>query len=245
MNIERIRVVLVRPRNPGNVGAAARAMKNMGLRQLVVVSPHRFDVARAEEMAVHAGDLLAARQHADTLVEAVAGCGLVIGTTSRMSAIRRGATSPRALAPTILAAAAVNDVALVFGPENHGLTTEELALCHQVVSIPASAAYPSLNLAQSVLILAYELFVGAGGESAAPDRVRAPSERTEAMYAMLEASLRSIGFLHVDNAAHMMRTLRGILGRAALDDHDVRVFLGMARQIRWAGEQGAHEGTHG
>lgn len=237
MDLGRIRVILVRPRNSGNVGAAARAIKNMGLGRLILVAPHRFDPVRARKMAVHAADVLHHRRVVRTLEEAVEGCGLVVGTTSRPSAARRGALGPRALADEVVAASAVNDVGLVFGPEHHGLSTDELKLCHRVASIPAAPAYVSLNLAQAVLLVAYEMFVAAAGGPPTVERVLASSQRVELMYAKLEEALRTIGFLHAGNAEHMMRALRRILGRAALVEHDVRVFLALARQIGWFGSQ--------
>jgi TrmH family RNA methyltransferase len=260
--LERIRVVLLRPRGAANVGAVARAMKNMGLARLVLVDPPRLDREQARVMAVHAADVLAARAEVASLAAAVADCGLVVGTCGRPSVRAEGALSPRALAPQILAASAVNDVALVFGPEDHGLSNDDLALCQQVIAIPASAEYGSLNLAQAVLVCAYELFLAAAAPAgaaagatpatsgtaahAAPvpalssaSAERAPrrlavSARTELMYDKLEAALRRIDFLQPDSAAHVMRDLRRTLGRAELDDDEVQVFLGIARQIEWA-----------
>ena len=243
MAVGRIRVVLVRPRQSGNVGAAARALKNMNLRELVLVAPWRFDPDRAAEMAVHAADVVSASRVVGTVADAVADCGLVVGTTSRTSAQRHGAVSPREMAPDILSAASSAPVALLFGPEDHGLSNEDLALCQRVVTIPTGPGYPSLNLGQAVLVCAYELFVASStraGERAGARGVstpRAASSRLEFMYARLEEALLRIGFLHDGNATHMMRTLRRTLGRAALSDDEVQIFLGLARQMRWAGER--------
>jgi tRNA/rRNA methyltransferase len=234
MGLDRIRVVLVRPRGAANVGAVARAIKNMGLGPLVLVAPHRFSLAEAERMAVHAGDVLAARRTAAILAEAVAPCTLVVGTVGRTTAAPAEIATPRALAPAIVAASAASEVALVFGPEDHGLANAELGLCQRVISIPASPAYESLNLAQAVMICAYELFLAAGADAPAPARVLAPSAELERMYDKLEGALGRIGYLHRDNAAHMMATLRRILGRATLDEKEARVFLGLAHQIEWA-----------
>ncbi|MEO6025559.1 MAG: RNA methyltransferase [Candidatus Binatia bacterium] len=238
MSLDRIRVVLVRPREAQNVGAVARAMKNMGLARLVLVDAPELDEARAATLAVHAGDVLAARASAATLADALVGCGLVVGTSGRPTAARDGGTTPRTLAPTILAAAATNDVALVFGPEDHGLALEELKLCHHVITIPTSDAYGSLNLAQSVLVCAYELWTATAPTE--PSRVLAPHERLELLYAKLEAGLEAVSFLHGDEAPAMMRRIRRLFGRAALDDEDVQILLGMARQMSWAGTR-AHE----
>jgi TrmH family RNA methyltransferase len=244
MDLGRIRVILVRPRNSGNVGAAARALKNMGLGRLVLVAPHRFDQARAAEMAVHAAGLVDHRSTVNTLGEAVADCGLVVGTTSRPSAVGRGTLTPRAAAREITAASLLNDVALLFGPEDHGLSTDELKLCHRVASIPASGEYASLNLAQAVLLFAYEVFLAGGDGHSGGERVLAPGERTELMYTKLEEAFRAVGFLHAGNVEHMMRTIRRILGRSGLSEHDVRVFLALARRVRWAGSRPAGSEPH-
>jgi tRNA/rRNA methyltransferase len=233
MSLDRIRIVLVRPREAQNVGAVARAMKNMGLGRLVLVDAPELDEARAATLAVHAGDVLAARTEAASLPAAVADCGLVVGTSGRATAARDAATTPRALAPVMLAAAAVNDVALVFGPEDHGLALEDLKLCHHVLTIPTSDAYGSLNLAQAVLVAAYELWSAAA--PAAPSRELAPHQRLELLWTKLEEGLTAVSFLHGDEAPAMMRRLRRMLGRAALDDDEVQILLGVARQMRWAG----------
>ena len=239
MTIDRIRIVLVRPREAQNVGAAARAMKNMGLGNLVLVDPPPLDEARAATLAVHAGDVLAARRDVATLADALADCGLVVGTSGRPTALRDGAATPRALAGTMLAAAAANDVALVFGPEDHGLALEELKLCHRVIAIPTSDAYGSLNLAQAVLVCAYELRTAALDAAAQAPTARplAAHARVELMYEKFAAGLTAISFLHGDEAPVTMRRLRRMLGRAALDEDEVQMLLGIARQMTWAGTQ--------
>ena len=264
MGLERIRIVLVRPQHAGNVGAAARAMKNMGLERLVLVAPQRWDPAQATTMAVHAADVLAHLRQVESLAAAIADCGLVVGTSGRTTAAQLGALPPRTLAPEIVAASAANDVALVFGPEDHGLSNDDLACCQRVVSIPTAAAYGSLNLAQAVVVCVYELLLAAGGADSggatasagvAPTgtaatadgtRTLAANARLELMYAKLETALCAIGFLHRDTAAPMMRALRRTLGRAALDEQEASVFLGLARQIAWAAaerQKGPVEGT--
>ncbi len=232
--LARVRIVLVGSREPGNVGAAARAMKNMGLHALVIAGAPSLDLVAARRMAVHAADVLDDCRVVATLADAVAGCGLVVGTSGRDSVMRAGAAAPREAAPAIVATAARNDVALVFGPEDHGLSTEELARCQRVVAIPASDAYASLNLAQAVLLCAYELRLAtlAGGVGEA--RVLAPHERLELLFAKLETALGAIGFLHGEGAPHVVRQLRRMLGRADLEEAEVDVLLGVARQIAWA-----------
>jgi TrmH family RNA methyltransferase len=211
----------------------------MGLGRLVLVAPHRFDQVRAAEMAVHAADVVDHRSTVSSVREAVADCGLVVGTTSRPSAVRRGALTARVAAREIVAACVLNEVALLFGPEDHGLSADELKLCHRVASIPASGEYASLNLAQAVLLFAYEMLLAAREGYSGGNRVLAPGARTELMYTKLEEAFRSVGFLHAGNIEHMMRTIRRILGRSGLSEHDVRVFLAMARRVRWAGSRPA------
>ena len=232
-------------------------MKNTGLEDLVIVAADALDLDAAAVMAVHAGDVLARHRRVPTLADAIADCGLVIGTVGRACGDDADAAAPRALAPAILAAATENDVAVVFGPEDHGLSNDELMRCHRRLTIPTAAAYGSLNLAQAVLICGYEIFLARAAPAPARDdpadadvaagdagltrryaqRGLAPAAAGERMYAALERALRAIGFLHRDNGVHMMRVFRRVLGRAALDAYETRVFLGFARQIAWAARQ--------
>ncbi|HVM95643.1 MAG TPA: RNA methyltransferase, partial [Candidatus Acidoferrales bacterium] len=157
MSLRNVRIVLVRPKGAANVGAVARAMKNMGLDDLVVVRPRLASSALAKVMAVHAGDVLQRMRRCDSLLEAVADCALVVGTTCREGPYRAAAEAPRTVAPRIVDAAARQPVALVFGPEDHGLSNDDLKGCHQLIQIPTADAYPSLNLAQAVMVCCYEL----------------------------------------------------------------------------------------
>jgi tRNA/rRNA methyltransferase len=124
-------------------------------------------------------------------------------------------------------------VALVFGPEDSGLSNEDLRCCHQLVTIPTDPAYASLNVAQAVLLCCYEVFLAAQGAVTAAPRPLAVAERQELMYEKLKRALLKVGFLHGDNPDHIMFALRRILGRAGLEERDVRILLGMARQIAW------------
>jgi tRNA/rRNA methyltransferase len=208
-------------------------MRNMGINDLALVNPTQLRRRAADTMAVHARNVLDTMQVHTSLRAAVADCGLVVGTTCRPGLYRDGALSPRALAPHIVAAAEANRVALVFGPEDSGLANDDLRLCHQLVTIPSDPAYPSLNVAQAALLCCYEVFIVAQGEAAAPPRPLAIAERQELMYEKLKSALLKVGFLHGDNPDHIMFALRRILGRAGLEDRDVRILLGMARQIEW------------
>jgi tRNA/rRNA methyltransferase len=240
MALANIRIVLVRPRGAANVGAAARALKNMGLQELVLVGAERRQSFWARAMAAHAEDVLDQVRTAASLPEAVADCGLVVGTTCRSGLYRAAAQPPRRAAPHIIAAAAVNRVALVFGPEDHGLSNQDLKQCHRLIVIPAAATYPSLNLAQAVMVCCYELFL-AHRQMADCEPLPAPlapAEEVERMFRRLQAAFLSIGFLHPDNPDHIMFAFRRMLGRAQLEARDVRILLGLARQIGWFGGGG-------
>jgi tRNA/rRNA methyltransferase len=232
-----IRIVLVRPKNSGNVGSAARAMKNMGLGDLRLVAPRRYRPAAAVAMAVHAGDVLARVRRHDSLQEAIADCAWVVGTTCRPGPYRNRPLTPREAAPEVLAVGAAHPVALVFGPEDHGLSNEELKLCHELVTIPSDSEYPSLNLAQAVLVCTYELFL-ARHPVRAPSPTLATSEKLERMYDQLGRALLRIGFLHGSNPEHIMFTLRRVFGRARLDTREAAIWLGIGRQIEWFAEEG-------
>ena len=238
--LSRVAIVLVEPREPGNIGAAARAMANMGLSRLVLVRPPAFLVPEAYRMALAAKPILEGAVVAEDLGAALAGYGLVGGTTRRGGSGRRGRLSPRAFAAEVPAAAAANDVAILFGREDSGLTNEELQYCQRLVTIPSSAGFGSLNLAQSVLVLAYEIFLAAGaGEGAPAARRRATTEQLEGLYGQMERVLLDIGYLHAANPARMMRVFRRLIGRAGPDAREVRALRGIFRQVDW------YVGRHG
>lgn len=232
MSLERVRIVLVRPKYSGNVGSVARAMKNMGLGDLRLVAPRRYRRAAASAMAVHASDVVSRATRHPSLADAVADCSWVVGTTCRPGSYRARALFPRAAAGEIRAVAAKSRVALVFGPEDHGLSNEDLKLCHEIVTIPTHSSYASLNLAQAVLVCAYEIFLAEHPPVAEPATL-ASSERLERMYERLRSALLAIGFLHGANPDHILFTLRRVFGRARLDRRELAIWLGIARQIEW------------
>ena len=238
--LSNVRIVLVRPRGSANVGAAARAMKNMGLGELTLVRPAVRRYAAAEAMAVHARDLVRAARVVDSIEHAVADCGLVVGTTCRGGPYRAAAEDADASAPELLANASRRRVAVLFGPEDHGLTNEDLRSCHRLIRIDTNPAYASLNLAQAVLLVGAALrrAVTAGHACAMREVEPAPAAAVERMYRHLQRALLSIGFLHPQNPEHLMFALRGLLGRTQLEDHEVRILLGIARQIEWAAQKG-------
>jgi tRNA/rRNA methyltransferase len=237
MSLANVRIVLVRPRGAANIGAVARAMKNMGLCDLVLVQPVSTNAFWTRAMAVHAGDVLRRVRRAGSLPAAVADCGLVVGTTCRDGLYRATAEPPRIAAPGIVAAAASNPVALVFGPEDHGLSNDDLKACHGLIAIPTAPEYPSLNLAHAVMVCCYELFLaGAGNCESVPQL--APAGDVDFMFHRLQTAFLSIGFLHADNPDHIMFAFRRMLGRARMEERDMRILLALARQIEWFGRGG-------
>lgn len=233
--LENIRIVLVRPIYGGNVGAVCRAMANMGLVDLALAGATAdLDLQEARKMACGAGAILARRHDAPSLAEAISDCSMVLGATARLGLYRQHARAPRAWVARILAAAHHDKVALVFGPEDNGLSNAELELCTNLIQIPSANSYRSLNLSQAVIICAYEIFIASGVfEPAREKSVAASAATKERMFAMWEQALLAIGFMSADKAQHMMLGVRRIFSREGLTEDDVRILMGIARQTLW------------
>ncbi|MBI1813438.1 MAG: RNA methyltransferase [Deltaproteobacteria bacterium] len=239
MSLRNIRIVLHRPRGAINVGAVARVIGNTGLGDLVVVRAKPLRSTWVRKMAAHAGGVVDHMRQCVTLADAIADCALVIGTTCRAGGYREVTHAPHALAPAIVARAQTQPVALVFGPEDHGLSNADVKLCHQLITIPSAADYPSLNLAQAVMVCGYELFVAAQETLTEPMLPAiATTAAMEDMYERLQAALLAIGFLHPENPEHIMFSLRRLFGRVGIDEREMRILLGLARQIEWYGYDG-------
>jgi tRNA/rRNA methyltransferase len=236
--LENIRIVLVRPRGSGNIGSVARAMKNMGVSDLALVGRGKTGTLWARAMAVHAGDILEGARRFATLREAVADCGLVVGTTCRGGLYRGHSLSPRKLAPQIVSAAKSAKVALVFGPEDHGLSNRDLSHCQWLLAIPAHPDYLSLNIAQAAVVCLYELFLAAEGEVPREAVARAPAELIEILFDRMRRVLLKIGFLDSQNPDHILLALRRLFGRAGLEERDVNILNGLFRQVEWYMENG-------
>jgi len=233
MNPDSVDVVLVRPARAANVAAACRAMKNMGLGALCFVGPDPRPLpGEARALAYGAWDVLDQARVVASLREATASAGLVVGTSGRALA---DAWSPRRLAREGGALAGAERVALVFGPEATGLRQDELDLCQVRVHIPTEGDQPSLNLAQAVLILAYEIHLSEGARhtDTRPSQ-RATSEESEAALADLGSALLEIGYLNPQSPRRLMAELRRLLARAAPTSREANLLRGMARQILWA-----------
>ena len=233
---QQVRFVLVRPRSAGNVGSAARALKNLGFERLDLVHPScdpQDDEAR--RMAVAAADLLDTARVHRTLDEALGGAAVVVGVTRRSGKHRQPHWRIDALAGELIGEPSL---AVVFGPEDHGLTDAELDRCTHLVYLPASDAYGSFNLAQAVLLVAYELRrVVLDPADVEPWGPIADHAQREAMYRHLEPALLAIGFVHPESQEPIMRRLRRLLGRARLTDDEVSLVRGLARQILWSAKQ--------
>ncbi len=237
---DRFAFVLFRPKLGGNVGAAARALKNMGFADLRMAAPGNLNRRAAAAMAVHAGDVLAAASTWPDLGAAVEDCTITVGTTCRTGLYRSGAQPLREAAAELAALATTNRIAIIFGPEDRGLTNRELKRCHRLVTIPTAPDYPSLNLAQAVVVVAYELMMALRAEARITEALElVGAGETHAMLERMAEALVAIGFLPADNPEHIMFAIRGLFGRSGLTARELDILNGMARQIRWAGEDGA------
>jgi len=226
-------IILAGTKYAGNVGAAARAMHNMGLNHLRLAAPKCRIDEEAERMARGGNPVLAAVKTYRSLNAALRGIRLVVGTTGKSGGRREQTVNPRALAPWMLSHASRHKVGILFGPEDTGLVDEDLLRCQMLLRIPTRFQAHSINLAQAVMIVSYELYLGQLEHQ--PVRVPEPAslEQVEAMYRQLELALRAIGFLHDENALHMMFRLRRLMGRACLERSDTAILRGIARQIDW------------
>jgi tRNA/rRNA methyltransferase len=233
-----IRIVLVHPKGSGNIGSVARAMKNFGLDDLAIVGRGRTESFWARAMATHAREILKGARRFATLREAVADCGLVVGTTCRGGLYRDHSRSPRVTAREIAAAARLEKCALVFGPEDHGLDNDDLRHCQVLITIPTNAAYPSLNLAQAATVCLYEIFLAQMETIPAELTERAPAEDVERLFDKMKNSLLEIGYLDSQNPEHILFAFRRIFGRAGLEEKDVRILTGMFHQIQWYANEG-------
>lgn len=241
--LARVRVVLCRPRHPGNIGAVARALKTMGLSRLHLVSPERYagEDERAEALAraSGAGDVLAAATLCDSLDSALTGVVCAAAVTARVREIAPPRFAGREAAPLLVAhAARGGEVALVFGSETAGLTNDEVMRCDLCVSLPANPAYSSLNLGAAVQVLCYELRLAAIGaaEPAAPEvrEVLSPlatRDEVERLMAHLEAVMGATGFFDAGNPKRLMPKLRRLFGRAALERDEVNILRGFLASV--------------
>jgi len=233
MSLKNVVIILAGTKHPGNIGSAARAMFNMGLSRLVLASPQCKINEESYRMARGGGRILDSAKKCRSVKSALRGIRLLVGTSGKSGGYRSSAHAPRTLVRRILAHAARQRVGILFGPEDTGLVDEDLQFCQLLMRIPTQHGAHSINLAQAVMIVSYELRLGSLKREPAFLPRLASLEQIEAMHAQLEKALLHIGFLQPQNAKHMMFALRRMLGRAALESSDVSMLRGMARQISW------------
>src|SRR5947207_4640748 len=231
-----IRIVLVAPSHPGNIGAVARAMKNMALHELLLVQPKEFPHPEASARASGAHDVLGAARVVASLGEALEGCGFVAATTSRDRDQYFRVIDVRAAAVRTLAESRRAPAALVFGPERTGLTNEELETAHALIRIPANPAYPSLNLAMAVQLVAYELFRAGAGDAAASAPAGPPlagAQELARLYAHFAQVLEEIEFRdRTQSGTHLMGRIRRFLQRAERDQNEVNILRGILTAVQ-------------
>lgn len=241
MNVlDNIKIVLVGTLYCGNLGQVCRAMANMGLKNLALAAPNLDgDWEMAERFAVHAKELLHNRVEFSSLRDAIADCAAVAGATARGGLYRQHVKTPRELAPTLLEMAAHGRVAVVFGREDKGLTNDEIACCTHLLRIPVDPGYESINLAQAVLLCAYEIFT-ASGDYQPPIEKSDPAvaSRKLQLTDMWRDMLLDIGFMKDDKADHMMQGIQRIFSRGVYSDDDVSIMMGVAHQGQWAAANG-------
>jgi tRNA/rRNA methyltransferase len=238
MSLHHCRVVLVRPEVAGNLGATARVMRNLGLTDLVLVAPVADPADReARRMSTHGESVLERARVVPDLAAAVADCTLVAATSAQVGGLvrRQSAGTPRDILPRLVAALEPGPVALVFGPEPRGLTNAEVARCHYLIHVPTDSAYPALNLAQAVAICLYELRLAwlERHEARPAPEPPAPFADQERTFERLREALEAIHFLYGPKAESLMHGLRHLIGRAQPTPMEVKLLLGLARQIRW------------
>ncbi|MFZ5995078.1 MAG: RNA methyltransferase [Thermodesulfobacteriota bacterium] len=234
-NLANLAIVLHKPRYPENIGAAARCALNMGISKITVVSPANPDREKMLKMATHeAAGLIEDMEIHDSLDAALAPFQYIVGTTARLGRHRQALETPRELAGRIVDISQNNRVALLFGPENTGLSNEELRYCHIVTTIP-TANFASLNLAQAVMIVCYEILM-ARMEATSRDRITphlATSAELEGMYADLQGALLTIGFLKSGEQEYGLNQVRAFLSRVKLLSRETQLIRGLCRQLKW------------
>lgn len=234
-----IKIVLVNTSHPGNIGATARAMKNMGLSRLALVNPVEFPSGVAVGRAASALDVLEQAEVVNTLGEAIADCALVIGSSARSRSLPWPMLTPEQSAAKLVKESQSAQVALVFGREDSGLNNEELQLCHFHVQIPASPEYSSLNLAAAVMVLCYEIRRAVLRDEEADDKAedeywdqeRATVEHVEYFYEHLERVLIEIDFHDPDNPRQLMQRMRRLFGRVRIDAMEMNILRGILTNI--------------
>ncbi|OCC15673.1 tRNA:Cm32/Um32 methyltransferase [Dissulfuribacter thermophilus] len=232
VNLKNCYIVLNEPRYPENIGASARAIMNMGLGGLIVVNPYRFDMDAINKMATHeASSIVEEMKVYDDILEALAQFNYCVGTTARTGRGRRPTHTPRTIGPHVAPLSQENKIAFLFGSEKFGLSNQVLRLCQAIVTIP-TADFSSLNLAQSVMIISYELF-----QTDLPQTVFTPQlanlRELEGMYEHLKEVFLEVGYINPENPDYFMQNFRKLFSRIQLRKKEVKMIRGFCRQLLW------------
>jgi tRNA (cytidine32/uridine32-2'-O)-methyltransferase len=229
-----VRIVLVEPSHPGNIGAVARAMKNMAFDDLCLVGPKQFPDAEASARAAGAADVIAAARVVDSLDEAIADCGFIVGTTCRPRNHNWTVFTPHDLAAQVAALDVQTRVAILFGSERFGLDNDVLERCQSLVKIPVNPAYESLNLAMAVQIICYEIFIARSAPASVTqaDMPPATSDELERFYAHLGEVMSEADFHDRTGGGHLMTRIRRLFNRAALDQNEVNLLRGILTAVQ-------------
>jgi tRNA/rRNA methyltransferase len=237
LRLDNIAVILIEPQIPENIGSTARAMVNMGLKRLLVVNPKRCDLSRILKMATGPSiDLIEEMEVYDDFLSAIGAFQYLVGTTARTGTHRPTLADPRRLARELISISETNRVAILFGPEDRGLSNEHLRYCHTIATIP-TASFASLNLAQAVMVVAYEIFLASRETTTETVPRLANRFELEGMYAHLKDVLMKVGFINPQNPEHWMLNIRRFLSRFPLRAREVRIIRGICRQIDWYTDQ--------
>jgi tRNA/rRNA methyltransferase len=245
INLDSIHIVLYRPRFPENIGSAVRAMRNMGLSKLIVVDPENFDIEKIMRLATHdSAEMVEQIKQYDDLESAVASMNYVVGTTARLGGERQTIQKPADLAQRLIPISAENQVAIVFGPEDRGLTNEEIRRCHVLINIP-TADFSSINLAQSVMIICYEIFSASRKTKSSFSPRLASRHELDGMYEQLKDILVRIDYILPENPDYWMNKLRHFFSRIPLRAREVSIIRGISRQVNWYGKKCYEDGQEG
>ena len=231
-----ISIVLYKPKYAGNVGSVARAAKNMGIDKIIVVGAADMDTEEMQKRSTHlAVDVIDKIQYYQNIDAALGEFNYIVGTTSRLGKARGPFISPRAIAEQVVNISRKNKIALLFGPEDTGLSNDELRLCHAVVTIPTSREFTSLNLSHAVMILCYEIFIASSSVTNTTQTTSklALSRELEGMYGQIRTLLADIGFLNSENPDYWMMHLRRLFNRTRLLSREVKIIRGICRQLAW------------
>jgi len=242
IDLAHVRVILHRPRYPENIGAAARAVRNMGIHRLDIVQPENPAADRIRMLATHAArDVVDRMITFDSLADALRDCQYVVGTTARLGGERQVVLQPGVMARRLIPISRENEIAVVFGPEDRGLTNEDLRLCHALINIP-TAEFSSLNLAQAVMVVCFTLFTAEEKTPGASAPRLANRHELDSMYAQVKDILVRISYVNPENPDYWLNHIRHFFTRIQLRAREVSIIRGLCRQVDWYARKNYEDG---